>query len=188
MDGVSNNDDAAALTGTFYGLDVVDELQVVTSGGQAEFGRALGGYVNVVSKSGTNTITRRPVLVFPQPALQRGECAAEPALPLTQAQFGASLGGPVFKNRTFYFANFEHAGSEPIRTDHDFAGQCRGDQRTPSGRELSRSAISTGIYPNPVHNENLFAKVDHEFGAKDQFTIRYSLYHVDASTRVARAG
>ena len=39
------------LTGAFYGLDVVEELQVVTSGGQAEFGRALGGYVNVVTKA-----------------------------------------------------------------------------------------------------------------------------------------
>lgn len=38
VDGLSNNDDASGLTGAFYGLDVVEELQVVTSGGQAEFG------------------------------------------------------------------------------------------------------------------------------------------------------
>ena len=56
VDGLSANDDAAGLSGIFYGLDVVNEFQVVTSGGQAEFGRALGGYVNVVTKSGTNTL------------------------------------------------------------------------------------------------------------------------------------
>ena len=56
VDGLSNNDDAAGLTGAFYGLDVVNEFQVVTSGGQAEFGRALGGYINMVTKSGTNAL------------------------------------------------------------------------------------------------------------------------------------
>ena len=56
VDGVSANDDAAGLSGLFYGLDVVQEFQVVTSGGQAEFGRALGGYMTVVTKSGTNTL------------------------------------------------------------------------------------------------------------------------------------
>ena len=61
VDGLSDNDDAAGLTGAFYGLDVVNEFQVVTSGGQAEFGRALGGYINVVTKSGTNDAPRRSV-------------------------------------------------------------------------------------------------------------------------------
>ncbi len=55
VDGLSANDDAAGLSGLFYGLDVVNEFQVVTSGGQAELGRALGGYINVVTKSGTNS-------------------------------------------------------------------------------------------------------------------------------------
>ncbi len=50
VDGLSNNDDAAGLTGALYGVDVVSEVQVVTSGAQAEFGRALGGYVNAVTK------------------------------------------------------------------------------------------------------------------------------------------
>src|SRR5207253_1649434 len=54
VDGLSANDDAAALSGIPYGVDAVDQLQVVTSGGQAELGRALGGYFNVVTKSGTN--------------------------------------------------------------------------------------------------------------------------------------
>ena len=47
VDGLSANDDAAGLSGGFYGVDVVNEFQVVTSGGQAEFGRALGGYLNI---------------------------------------------------------------------------------------------------------------------------------------------
>jgi len=52
VDGLSANDDAAGLAGNSYGLDVIREFQVVTSGGQAEFGRALGGYFNIVTRSG----------------------------------------------------------------------------------------------------------------------------------------
>ncbi len=59
VDGLSANDDAAGLSGIPYGLDAVDQFQVVTSGGQAELGRALGGYVSVVTKSGTNVAARR---------------------------------------------------------------------------------------------------------------------------------
>src|SRR4029078_10796182 len=54
VDGLSANDDAAGLSSMPYGVDAVDQFQVVTWGGQAELGRALGGYVNVVTKSGTN--------------------------------------------------------------------------------------------------------------------------------------
>src|SRR6202030_4563044 len=56
VDGLSANDDAAGLSGIPYGVDAVDQFQVITSGGQAELGRALGGYINVVSKSGTNAL------------------------------------------------------------------------------------------------------------------------------------
>ena len=73
IDGVSANDDAAGVAGTFVGLDVVQEFQVVTSGGQAELGRALGGYVNVVTKSGGNAIARRHLRILPQQPLQRGQ-------------------------------------------------------------------------------------------------------------------
>src|SRR4029434_1003655 len=51
VDGLSANDDAAALSGISYGVDAVEQFQGVTSGGQAELARALGGYINIVTKS-----------------------------------------------------------------------------------------------------------------------------------------
>ena len=54
VDGLSANDDAADLAGTFFSQEVIRELQVVQSGGIAEFGRAYSGVVNVVTQSGTN--------------------------------------------------------------------------------------------------------------------------------------
>ncbi len=54
VDGLSANDNAAGLAGASYPLDAVSEVQTVTSGGQAEYGRALGGFVNVITNSGGN--------------------------------------------------------------------------------------------------------------------------------------
>ena len=54
VDGLSANDDAADLPGTFFSQEVIREFQVVTSGGIAEFGRASAGTVNVLTRSGTN--------------------------------------------------------------------------------------------------------------------------------------
>ena len=44
------------MSGITYGVDAIEQFQVITSGAQAEFGRALGGYVNVVTQSGTNQL------------------------------------------------------------------------------------------------------------------------------------
>ncbi len=71
VDGLSANDDAAGLSGMTYGVDAVEQFQVVTSGGQAELGRALGGYVNVVTRSGTNARAGHGVRLLPRRSLQR---------------------------------------------------------------------------------------------------------------------
>ncbi|HTS47136.1 MAG TPA: carboxypeptidase regulatory-like domain-containing protein [Bryobacteraceae bacterium] len=178
VDGLSDNDDAAGLTGAFYGLDVVGELQVVTSGGQAEFGRALGGYVNVVTKSGTNELHGDLYGFFRNSRFNAANALSNTVLPMTQAQYGASLGGPIIRDRTFYFANFEQrelnqSGLVTISPTN---------VATINARLLAigypGAQIYTGIYPNPVHSTNFLGKVDHQFSSKDQFSARYSLYHV----------
>jgi len=178
LDGLSNNDDAAGLTGAFYGLDVINEFQVVTSGGQAEFGRALGGYVNVVSKSGTNTLHGDLYFYFKNQRFNAANALAQIALPVTQSQYGVSLGGPIVRDRTFYFFNFEQrelnqSGLTTISPANVAAINARLVAIGYPGPQ-----ISTGIYPNPVHNSNVFGKVDHQFSRGDQASIRYSLYHV----------
>ena len=180
VDSLSNNDDAAGLTGAFYGLDVVNEFQVVTSGGQAEFGRALGGYINVVTKSGTNVLHGDLYGYLKNQRFNAANAIAQIALPVTQAQYGASLGGPIVHDRTFYFANFEQrelnqSGLTTISPANVAAINARLAAAGYPGPQ-----ISTGIYSNPVHNSNLFAKADHQFSDTDQFSIRYSLYHVTA--------
>lgn len=180
IDGASANDDAAGVAGTFIGLDVVDEVQVVTSGGQAELGRALGGYVNVVTKSGGNALHGDLYGYFRNSRLNAANALSNTVLPLTQAQFGASVSGPLVRDRTFYFANFEgrdlnQSGLIAISPANIAAIDARlASVGFPGPR------ISTGDFPNPVHNQNVFAKIDQHFSEMDQFSARYSVYHVDS--------
>jgi hypothetical protein len=188
VDGLSSNDDAAGLTGTFYGLDVVREFQVVTSGGQAEFGRALGGYVSMVTKSGTNDLHGSAYGFLRNQRLNASNALSQSTLPLTQAQYGASLGGPILRDRTFYFANFERKqlnqnGIITITPANVVAINTR-LQRTGYQGPL----ISTGIYPNPVDSNNFFAKVDHHVSAADEFSLRYSLYDVNSKNSRGAGG
>ncbi|HVV45273.1 MAG TPA: TonB-dependent receptor, partial [Bryobacteraceae bacterium] len=178
VDGLSDNDDASGLTGALYGLDTVEQLQVVTSGGQAEFGRALGGYVNVVTKSGTNTMHGDAYGFLRNTALNASNALLNSALPMTQAQYGASLGGPVVHGKTFYFTNFEQrqlnqSGLATITPANVGAINARLAAIGYPGPQ-----ITTGIYSNPVHITNFLGKVDHHFNEKDQLSARYSLYHV----------
>ena len=54
LDGLSANDDAADLAGSFYSQEVIREFQVITSGGITQFGRSAGGVINIATQSGTN--------------------------------------------------------------------------------------------------------------------------------------
>jgi hypothetical protein len=180
VDGLSANDDAAGLAGAFYGLDTVSQVQVVTSSAQAELGRALGGYVNVVTRSGTNAIHGNLYGYFRNQRFNASNPLLHAALPLTQAQYGASAGGPVKRDRTFYFGNVERrelnqSGLITISPANVDAINARLDATGYPGPR-----IATGIYANPVHSTNVLAKLDHQVSAKDQATLRYSYYGVQS--------
>ncbi|MEO8027964.1 MAG: carboxypeptidase regulatory-like domain-containing protein [Bryobacteraceae bacterium] len=180
VDGLSANDDAAGLSGIFYGLDVVQEFQVVTSGGHAELGRALGGYINMVTKSGTNVLHGDLYGYFRNQRFNASNPLSHTTLPSTQAQYGASLGGPMIADRTFYFANFEQRqlNQSGLITIAPANVAAINDRLLSTGYQGSQ--IGTGLYPNPVHNTNFLAKLDHQFAERDQFGLRYSLYNVDS--------
>lgn len=181
VDGLSANDDAAGLSGITLGLDTVQEFQVVTSGGQAEFGRALGGFVNVVTRSGTNSLHGEAFGYFRNQRFNAANPLSGAKLPLTQSQFGASLGGPLQHDRTFYFTNVEEkllhqSGLVTISPVNVAAINAR-----LAAVKYPGSPIATGLYQNPVTSTNALAKLDHQLSARNQASVRYSLYQVDSS-------
>lgn len=188
VDGLSANDDAAGLGGMLYSVDTVNNFQVVTSGGQAEFGRALGGYVNVLTRSGTNQLHGDLYGYFRNQRLNAANALSGSKLPLTQAQYGASLGGPISADRTFYFANFEQrllnqSGLVTIAPANVATINARLDATGYQGPRLA-----TGIYSNPVHLTNALAKLDHQFRPADQFSLRFSVYDVSSENTRGAGG
>jgi outer membrane receptor protein involved in Fe transport len=184
VDGLSANDDAAGLSGITYGVDAVEQFQVITSGGQAELGRALGGYVNVVTKSGTNILHGNVYDYVRDDRFNAKNALSGTKLPMSQSQYGASLGGPIAQNRTFYFTNLEQR-----RLDQSGLVTILQENVGPINARLAAAGyqgplIATGVYPNPVDSTNVLARVDHQVSNRDQFGVRYSLY--DISSRNSR--
>jgi hypothetical protein len=178
VDGLSANDDAAGLSGITYSVDAVDQFQVVTSGGQAELGRALGGYINVVTKSGTNAHHGDGYGYFRDTRLNADNMLSGTRLPMNQKQYGASAGGPVARNRAFYFFNVEQK-----RLDQTgIVTVSQNDVNTINARLASvgypGDGLTTGVYANPVDSTNFLGKLDHQLAGSDQLGIRYSVYDV----------
>jgi len=178
VDGLSANDDAAGLSGIPYGVDAVEQFQVVTSGGQAELGRALGGYINVITKSGTNSLLGTIYDFIRDDNFNARNALSGQKLPMDQQQYGGSIGGPLVRDRTFYFSNFERrlldqSGLVTIRDDNVPVINAR-----LAAVDYPGSPVRTGVYANPLHSANFLGKIDHQVTGSDQFSVRYSFYHV----------
>jgi hypothetical protein len=181
VDGVSANDDAADLAGTFYSQEVIREFQVVTGGGIAEFGRASAGVVNIITQSGTNNWHGRLYGFFRNQRFDARNALATSKDKLTQAQYGASLGGPLRLDRTFLFANFEQTrrnDSNVITIQPDRVAIIN-NRLNAVGYRGPR--IETGVVPGGLDATNLFARVDHRINAANLFNARYSLYDISSS-------
>jgi len=188
VDGLSANDDAAGLSGIPYSVDAVEQFQVVTSGGQAELGRALGGYVNVVTKSGTNTTRGDAYGYVRDDRFNAANALSGTTLPMHQNQFGGSLGGPLAKNRTFYFANVE--GRRLDQSGLTTVAQTNADviNARLAATGYPGSPVVTGVYANPVDTSNVLAKVEHQLAGGDQLSLRYSQYGVSSSNSRGAGG
>jgi hypothetical protein len=178
VDGLSANDDAAGLSGIPYGVDAIEQFQVVTSGGQAELGRALGGYINVVTKSGTNTRRGSLYGFFRDDAFNGKNALSGQKLPMDQQQYGGSIGGALVPNRTFYFTNFEQRLLDQTGLTTILPGNVPIINSRLAAVGYPGAPVSTGVYPNPVHSANVLGKLDHQVSGTDQFSIRYAAYRV----------
>ena len=188
VDGLSANDDSAALSGITYGVDAIEQFQVVTSGAQAELGRALGGYVNVVTKSGTNLLHGTAYDYVRDDRFNAENPLLRARLPMNQHQYGGSVGGPVVPNRTFYFANVEQRRLDQtgLTTISDANASAINARLAAVG--YGGPLVATGVYRNPVDTTNLLGKTDHQVSSRDQLSIRYSLYDADAQNSRGAGG
>ena len=162
MDGLINTDLRGATYGFLPIIDAMQEFRVVSHVDQAQYGVVTGGVVNMLSKSGTNEF-HGAVWEFDRNNLfdarntfsdfcSVGRCApgtptTTPAAPghYVQNQYGGALGGPIWKNRMFFYGAYEGwRYSKPVLSQ----------QLLPTPDELSGdfSKVATSYYQHPIYN------------------------------------
>lgn len=124
VDGVAAENHTSGGIQIALSPDATQEFRIITRNASAEYGRTGGGIINFISKSGTNEFHGSVFEYLRNKSLNANDFfnnrSGSPKSPFTFNQFGATLGGPVIRNRTFFFVNWEavrqRTGSRAFRT------------------------------------------------------------------------
>jgi hypothetical protein len=175
---VDGNDDISTASGIQRGTppqESVQEFRVINTDYSTEFGRASAGIVNIITRSGTNDWHGTLYEYFRNNKMDAiNLLQATGAHTLRQNQFGAAIGGPVQKDRSFIYANYEV--------------QRRGESPFYNSAVLSNikfiNEVKTNVYGLPAEpalgsvlrtndTDNGFVRFDHSFGEKENLFVRY---------------
>ena len=171
--------------------DAVQEFQVQTSGYSAEFGRAVGGVINTVTKSGTNQYHGSAYWFFRNRTLDATDPYARYNPPESRHQAGASLGGPIVKDKLFFFANGEVMRRDFPLVDSivnpqfysgtTYVGQC-GAPATPAQCAAAQSYFARFFQTVPrTANQNLgLAKLDWRPNERNSVALSFNLLNFDS--------
>ena len=179
VDGADNIQTFTGLPRATPSQEAAKEFRVLNSTYLAEYGRALGGFVNIVTKSGTNQGTGSAYYFWMDDALAARSILNRPNQDtLKQHQFGATFGGPIVPGRTFFFGNYEGQ----VRKQSNRFSQVVLDNlarlnavRVPLGL---RAETTDQVLDN--HYNSFLAKVDHHVGENHTLSARYNF--LDSNT------
>src|SRR6266478_3711986 len=195
LDGVSNIDTQInSALGNFRITDAVQEFAVQTSVATAEFGRGTGGQVSIVTKSGTNKFHGSVFEYFRNSKMDAADFftnkASKPKNPLHRNQYGATLGGPIWKDKTFFFPSWE--GFRQIAPTPSSTIVPTDAPRATVTDPISKALLQFWPAPNaqrPGQTNNFIAnvrattfdntylgRVDQNFSEKDHLTFRWADY------------
>ena len=201
LDGTLLNDftngPAGSAAGTTLGIESIQEFRVEANAYPAEFGRNFGGQVNVITKSGSNTVRGSAYEYFRNDALDAAnyfDVAGKPDF--TRNQFGGAVGGPLRKDRLFYFVGYEALRENLGKTISSFVPDDNArlgilpdgpvtiaDAVRPYLNAIPRAngaSIGSGLathtfnFEQTVDQDYLHARLDRQFGAAHQLFARYT--------------
>jgi len=207
VDGIDNNDYFGGAAAQIPSIDSIQEFEVQTNTFAAEYGRNTGSVVNLVTKSGSNLLHGSAYEFFRNDVLDarnyfNDSTFRKSALRLNQ--FGGTLGGPILKNKTFFFLNYEGfrraAGITRITnvpTPDERAGKFtdqNGNPITIAVNPASQQIFNT-LFPqsnlnnasgnfisSPLQTDStnqFLIKVDHHLNAADSLSVRFSRTGID---------
>jgi hypothetical protein len=195
LDGVSNIDTQInSALNNFRITDAVQEFAVQTSVPTAEFGRGTGGQVSVVTKSGTNAFHGSAFEYFRNSKLDAADFftnkLGSTKNPLHRNQFGGTLGGPIIKDKTFFFASYEGfrqvantVSSTTVPTDAQRASVTDPISRNllqfwpaPNAAQASSTVNFIANVRSSTFDHTGLGKIDHNFSEKDHLSLRWIEY------------
>jgi hypothetical protein len=167
-----------------YSLDSIREFQVSAANYSAEFGQAAGGQVNAVTKSGSNQMTGDLFYFLRYPSLNALDPLNKAAGNYTQPthqqqQFGGSVGGPVIKDKLFYYLTYD--GSRKVNpvsylSSSTFPQPCAA--AIPAAICAAANAYAKSIlgsYPRDANLDVGFGKVDYQLNDKNRVNASFNL-------------
>lgn len=209
VDGAVNNDVfGLASSGTNGGqtgiapfsIDIIDQLQVVLSPYDVTYGGFAGGGVNAVTKSGTNKLKGTAYYFLQNESMvgktnksltDRTGSDRDGVAPFSDKLYGASLGGPIVKDKVFFFANAELRAQESP-SPFDF-GQYDGNASQQDLNNLRQSLIDRynydpgtfGDVTDNLDGVSLFGKLDINLNDNNRLTLRHSYTKAESLNRNA---
>jgi hypothetical protein len=175
VDGVDNNDPTVGAVRATFSQEAIREFQVLTNSYSAEFGKAAGGVVNIVTRSGTNELRGTAFSYYRDEALNArdhferfdpfGNPIERPKAPFRQTQWGGVAGGPVRRNRTFFFGSFE-------RLAIDANNFVTIDPHARDVLDANGFTVELGHVPYAVRITELLGKIDHQLSPAGTLVLR----------------
>jgi outer membrane receptor protein involved in Fe transport len=192
IDGVDNNQaffsEARGRNRVVYTVSqaAIREFQVGVSNFSAEFGRAAGGTVNAVTKSGTNNLSGEGFYFLRDDKFQAREPFASGKPNERRQQFGLSAGGPVRRDRVFFFVNYDQQVRDfPgfVRTsDVAFLSQTCTAPGCPSTLTFFDSLA--GFFPREGDNRIFLGKIDATLSANHQLGVQYNMHRWESTNGI----
>ena len=160
-----------------FSQEAVQEFQVNTNAYSAEYGRAGGAVINVVTKSGTNNFTGSVFEFYRDKALNANTAINErlgrPKSPYHYNQFGAVAGGPILEDKHFFFANYDgQRNTQPNAVFLNLPASTPNDAATQAAIATLRPLAESW---ERTQNQDVFlVKSDHQLTGSERLTLRYN--------------
>lgn len=201
VDGADFVNSASGIQRSTPPQDSVQEFRVVNSSFGADYGRAMGGIVNIVTKSGTNSVHGSLYEYFQNNATDARSLLQPSPLPyeLRQNQFGGAVGGPVVKDKSFFYANYEgkRSAKSPTYAPDFIANLTLVDAAkaqlglAPEGCFASLATCGTNLTQQQAFsyingflqtgdNDTGFVRFDHQITTNNRLALRYNVEDVRA--------
>ena len=179
IDGLDNNDEYTGSSRTELSPEIVQEFQVVNNGLSAESGGASGGSINVVTRSGSNTIHGDAFLFAQDASLNaRDPFEEEPGKPsFRRFRAGLAAGGPIVKDRTFFYAAAEqehNRGQNGSEIDPGTASAINAFLLAGGFPRLATRQITTSFFPISRAETEAAARLDHHLTQNTSLMLRYA--------------